>query len=211
MLDRLLQFFIAGGWVMYPLLGLSLISLTLVFERMAFWVLGPQRSGDRKLGLYLALLADRDLDQATHESRRDRSLEGTLVRWSVARDSITESVLIGHIEALRPAIERFTPTLGTIIAAAPLLGILGTVTGIIESFDLLGQAASVSDPALVAGGIAEALYTTAFGLSIALLTLFPHVYYKSKADRALGRLEVLAGAIADYGDQQSSKVRPSDG
>ena len=202
MLDRTIQFFLAGGWVMYPLLLLSLAALTLIFERTLFWVIGAQRNAIRQLSMYLALLAKDSPEQAAMTSKNDRTLEGTLVRRALSGNPPSESMLIGHIEVLRPAIERFAPTLGTIIAAAPLLGILGTVTGIIESFDLLGAAASVSDPAIVAGGIAEALYTTAFGLSIALITLFPHVYFKSKADRALGRLELLAGAIAD---QQSGK------
>lgn len=197
MLEQAIQFFKAGGWVMYPLLLLSLLALTLIFERTAFWVLGAQRTGQRHLQRYLSLIASGDTAGAVDTARNDRTLEGMLVRRAFASDARSESVLIGHIEELRPAIERFAPTLGTIIAAAPLLGILGTVTGIIQSFDLLGEAASVSDPALVAGGIAEALYTTAFGLSIALITLFPHVYFRSRADRELGRLELLAGAIAD--------------
>lgn len=204
MFDRALQFFIAGGWVMYPLLAMSLISLTLIFERFVFWVLGSQRRGSHRLSLYLSLLAQGETEQAGVQSRKDKSLEGTLVRRALSGHPINESLLIGHIEALRPAIERFIPTIGTIIAAAPLLGILGTVTGIIQSFDLLGQASSVSDPALVAGGIAEALYTTAFGLSVALLTLFPHVYYKARAERELGRLEVLAGAIIEAGDSENA-------
>jgi len=152
---------------------------------------------------YIAMLAKGSREQAQTDSERDRSLEGLLVHRSLRTSVFNESVLIGQIESLRPVIERFAPTLGTIIAAAPLLGILGTVTGIIQSFDLLGEAASVSDPTIVAGGIAEALYTTAFGLSIALVTLFPHVYFKSRADRALGRLETLAGALLD--SQHSSE------
>ncbi len=202
MLDRALQFFVAGGWVMYPLVLLSVIALTLVFERLIFWVLGPQRRGLRQMQIYTALLARGNIEQIQSIARSDRSLEGRLVRQATSGQKPSESMLIGQIESLRPAIERFAPTLGTIIAAAPLLGILGTVTGIIESFDLLGEAASVSDPAIVAGGIAEALYTTAFGLTIALGALFPHVFFKSRADRALGRLEVLAGAIHDAGDMQ---------
>ena len=197
MLDLVIQFFIAGGWVMYPLLFMSLVSLTLIFERTIFWVLGPQRRGAQRMHAYIAMLAQGSSEQARTESSRDRTLEGVLVQRSLRTSPVNESVLIGQIEALRPSIERFAPTLGTIIAAAPLLGILGTVTGIIQSFDLLGEAASVSDPSVVAGGIAEALYTTAFGLSIALITLFPHVYFKARADRALGRLETLAGALLD--------------
>lgn len=204
MLDRALQFFIAGGWVMYPLLLLSLLSLTLIFERFVYWVLGPQRKGPRRLVRYLGLLGRGDLPQARAESDRDPTLEGVLVRAGLEDHLDSDAVLIGRIEALRPTIERFAPTLGTIIAAAPLLGILGTVTGIIQSFDLLGDAAAVSDPAVVAGGIAEALYTTAFGLTIALVTLFPHVFFKTRADRALGRLETLAGAIAQHATEKQS-------
>ncbi|MFG0245465.1 MAG: MotA/TolQ/ExbB proton channel family protein [Phycisphaerales bacterium JB052] len=200
MLDQVIQFFLAGGWVMYPLLLLSLISLTLIFERSMFWVFGRQRRGAHRMHAYIALLAQGESDQARSESERDQTLEGVLVQRSLRSTPVNESLMIGQIESLRPVIERFAPTLGTIIAAAPLLGILGTVTGIIQSFDLLGEAASVSDPSVVAGGIAEALYTTAFGLSIALITLFPHVYFKACADRALGRLETLAGALLDRPD-----------
>lgn len=204
MLEQVIQFFFAGGWVMYPLLLMSLVALTLIFERTIFWVLGPQRLGERRMHHYIAMLAQGRADDARAESGRDRTHEGLLTHRVLRSDRINESVLLGQIEALRPSIERFAPTLGTIIAAAPLLGILGTVTGIIQSFDLLGEAASVSDPAVVAGGIAEALYTTAFGLSVALITLFPHVYFKSKADRALGRLETLGGALLDSGSGRSA-------
>jgi biopolymer transport protein ExbB len=197
MLQHAIQIFQAGGWVMYPLLAMSVLSLTLIFERTIYWVLGSQRAGQRRHEMYLQMLSTDQVENVQAKSRSDRTLEGLLVHRSLRLRSVTEPMLIGQIESLRPSIERFSPTLGAIIAAAPLLGILGTVTGIIQSFDLLGEAASVSDPALVAGGIAEALYTTAFGLCIALVTLFPHVYFKARADRALGRLEVLAGAIID--------------
>lgn len=198
MIDRVIQFFFAGGWVMYPLLLMSILSLTLIFERFLFWVLSAQRNGSKRLTSYINLY---DADQAAivrKQASSDHTLEGELIRLSMSSNAKNETILIGHIESMRPVIERFASTLGAIIAAAPLLGILGTVTGIIRSFDLLGEAAAVSDPSVVAGGIAEALYTTAFGLTIALVTLFPHVYFKSRAERALGRLETLAGVIADH-------------
>ncbi len=147
---------------------------------------------------YLELFGTNQVSTASKEAAKDSTLEGELVRSGLQSDVRNEAVLIGRIEAMRPTIERFAPALGAIIAAAPLLGILGTVTGIIRSFDLLGDAAAVSDPSVVAGGIAEALYTTAFGLTIALVTLFPHVVFKSCAERVLGRLEILAGVIVEH-------------
>ena len=203
MIDQAVQFFIAGGWVMYPLVFLSLLSLTLIFERVVFWVLGAQRQGSAQLAQYLGLFDSYSIKEVSEKVDDDKTLEGELVGLAAKSQRINEAVLIGHIESLRPAIERFSHILGAIIAAAPLLGILGTVTGIIRSFDLLGDAAAVSDPSVVAGGIAEALYTTAFGLTIALVTLFPHVYFKARAERTLGRLETLAGVIAEQTESSS--------
>lgn len=196
MIDRAFQFFLAGGWVMYPLLAMSLLSLTLIFERAFFWVFSAQRNGQRQLSTYIKLIETKNTDEARKQAKDDNTLEGLFIAQALASNTKDEGLLIGHIESMRPAIERFAPILGAIIAAAPLMGILGTVTGIIRSFDLLGEASAVSDPAIVAGGIAEALYTTAFGLTIALITLFPHVYFKARADRALGRLETLAGVLS---------------
>lgn len=187
---------------MYPLLLMSLLSLTLIFERLVFWVFSGQRQGQRRLARYIELYDTGTIEQVGAEASKDLTLEGEFVRLASKTSSSNEAVLIGHVEALRPVIERFASLMGAIIAAAPLLGILGTVTGIIRSFDLLGDASAVSDPSIVAGGIAEALYTTAFGLTIALVTLFPHVFFKSCAQRTLGRLEILAGVIAER-DAQS--------
>ena len=84
--------------------------------------------------------------------------------------------------------------LSTVITAAPMLGILGTVLGIIQSFELLGGENILTDPKQVSAGIAEALITTASGLSVALLTLFPFMAFKAQSDRALGRMEALSAA-----------------
>ncbi|MEM7622209.1 MAG: MotA/TolQ/ExbB proton channel family protein, partial [Planctomycetota bacterium] len=91
----------------------------------------------------------------------------------------------------------------TIITAAPMLGILGTVTGIIRSFSLLGGEAAVTDPAAIAAGIGEALFTTAFGLTVALITLFPHAAFRSQADRCLARFEVLASTVIESTSRRS--------
>ena len=198
MLEHAIDIFHAGGWVMYPLLAMSILSMTLILERAYFWMLGDGRSGAVRLKNCLNALQSQSATQIASDANKSKSLEGQFLTRAMSSNDRSEPMLIGYIETLRPSIERFAPTLGAIIAAAPLLGILGTVTGIIQSFDLLGEAASVSDPTIVAGGIAEALYTTAFGLCIALFTLFPHVYFKSSADKALGRLEILAGAVLNH-------------
>ncbi|MFG0275890.1 MAG: MotA/TolQ/ExbB proton channel family protein [Phycisphaerales bacterium] len=184
-----------GGWAMWPLLAMSLVSIALSVERFVFWGLTHRLS---RAG-WVARVADalRAGDRGAVESlcARDDSVYGGVARGLLARRA-GEAAAVELIEAHRPTIERFGVALSTIITAAPLLGILGTVTGIIQSFDLLGRsgADAVSDPTLVAGGIAEALLTTAFGLVVATLTLFPFAFFRASAGKCLGRLEGLVAA-----------------
>ena len=101
-------------------------------------------------------------------------------------------------------------SLSTIITAAPLLGILGTVIGIIRSFRLLvggpGEG-GLTDPSAVSMGIAEALLTTALGLVVALITLFPYMIFKAQAERALGRVESIIAAAQQGASLAAGKGR----
>ena len=151
MIDRAIQFFEAGGWVMYPLLLLSVIGLGIVIERGLFW---GRYSTKRELSAfrkYADLLESGDRDALIAVSDTDRSPIGKLVYWGSTRRSPSEESVLATIELIRPSLEVRNGLLSVIVGAAPLLGILGTVVGIIESFDLLGQASSVSDPAIVGG------------------------------------------------------------
>jgi biopolymer transport protein ExbB len=109
-------------------------------------------------------------------------------------DGPDDATALEQIEELRGQTERFANLLSTIVTAGPMLGILGTVTGIIHSFELLGGNQSIIDPNDVSGGIAEALITTAAGLIIALGALFPLMIFRAQADRALGRFEAMVTA-----------------
>ncbi|MFG0330536.1 MAG: MotA/TolQ/ExbB proton channel family protein [Phycisphaerales bacterium] len=182
-----------GGWVMLPLSLLSVVSVTLCVERAWFWIRTHRRSQRRRLSKLAEALRHDRRDEADKLVRRGGSIYERVAR-RLLRDGASEGVIAEAIELERPAIERFMTTLSTIITAAPLLGILGTVTGIIGSFQLLGESSLVTDPRAVSGGIAEALITTAAGLVIAIVTLFPYVVFKAQVDRALGRLEVLIAA-----------------
>lgn len=201
-LEQVRHIIAAGGWVMYPLIVLSLLSVTLSVERIAFWT---RTNGGRTRKLLRAMhgaLHDRNPQAALDIARQDATVYAELVETLLSRrGEATEAAALEQIEHLRPKIERFGVVLATTIAAAPLLGILGTVTGIIRSFDLLGGAETVADPTSVAAGIAEALFTTAFGLIVALVTLFPYAVFRSQAERCLGRLEALGAAIAQLGSR----------
>lgn len=197
MIDRSIQFFNAGGWVMYPLLLLSVVGLGIVIERSLFWIRNSTR---RELGAfrkYADLMEVNDRETLAAVSSKDGSPIGKLAYWGASKKQVSEEAVLATIELIRPSLDARNGFLSVIVGAAPLLGILGTVVGIIESFDLLGQAAGVSDPTIVAGGIAEALYTTAAGLTIALLALFPASYFKARANASLSRLETLGAMLAE--------------
>jgi len=205
-LDAARSLFEAGGWVMYPLAVLSLVSVALTVERAMFWIGTNSKSHARTIRRGTKAMRRGDLSAATSAVGRDGSVYG---RYATAlldeaqsgegagKGRVDESFALERAEALRPIIERFATTHATIITAAPMLGILGTVMGIIGSFRLLNAQQVVTDPAAVAGGIAEALFTTAFGLIVALVTLFPHAVFRAQADRCLSRLELIAASMIE--------------
>jgi biopolymer transport protein ExbB len=225
--NTLTQLVTQGGWVMLPLGILSVVSVGLTLERVLFWV-GTHRAGrSRTLARLTNELRRGDLSAAASIAGKDRSIYGRfaaeLVDEARSRNGdregarggnrtgtpserdpshagVQDSFALERAEARRPAIERWSTVHSVIITAAPMLGILGTVTGIIRSFNLLSAEQIVTDPAAVAGGIAEALFTTAVGLVVALLTLFPHAIFRSQADRALTRLELIAAAMNEHAD-----------
>ncbi|MFG0258817.1 MAG: MotA/TolQ/ExbB proton channel family protein [Phycisphaerales bacterium JB041] len=200
-----LQLFAAGGWVMYPLLAVSLLSITLCAERFLYWFRHGELRTTRSIQR-LSGLARRGEWAALREAARTGAVVGKFARLVLAdvpgrgdaadgpssrAPNVDAADVAQAIETIRGEVERFGATLSAIITAAPMLGILGTVTGIIRSFRLLGTQGPISDPSSVASGIAEALVTTALGLIIALVTLFPYSVFRAKADRCLGRLDAF--------------------
>jgi len=182
-----------GGFVMWPLLSLSVLSLALSVERAVFWT--------RVAGL-AARQRVNQLVEALRRGRRDevvRMCEGSpqpemMVALRMAIDGADDGVAMAAAEIQRHRLERFSVVLSTIITASPMVGILGTVIGIIKSFQVLGTQTQLADPRGVSGGIGEALITTASGLAVALITLFPYMAFKGLADRAMGRMESVIAA-----------------
>ncbi|MBL0926065.1 MAG: MotA/TolQ/ExbB proton channel family protein [Phycisphaerales bacterium] len=182
-----------GGLAMWPLIGLSVLSLTLTVERSIFWI-GNHRPGRRR---WLRSIADRlragDHSGVQAATETDGSLYGSMVRLML-RHGIHDNSAVELAETYRSRVERFSNLMAVIVTAGPLLGILGTVLGIIQSFGLLGSAQVVTDINEVAAGIAKALITTAFGLMVAIGTLFPHMVFRAQADRCMSVIETLVAA-----------------
>jgi biopolymer transport protein ExbB len=191
-MEAVLELFRRGGPIMWPLLACSLVSLTLTIERAVFWW---RRGGtrDRKtLDRLLELTEGGEYDAAAalgegHMDAAPRVLAAGLRHRRHGLEEAMQVAATDEVERMKQGLS----VLDTIVTMAPLLGILGTVIGIIESFDLLG-ASGIEDPKAVTGGIAQALITTAAGLSVALVTLVPFNWFTARVARAARELEQVA-------------------
>jgi biopolymer transport protein ExbB len=194
-----------GGAVMWPLLLLSMVSATLVFERCWFFVRANHPGQMARVRQMARRLRDGDRSGARAIAQADRSFYGKAVERLLDEEP-SEAAAVEIVESFRPRLERFMPTISTIITVAPMLGILGTVLGIILSFQLLSDPGTSSDPRSVSQGISEALITTAAGLVIAILTLFPYNALRVQMERSLSAVESLAWA--GLGEEKSKPADP---
>jgi biopolymer transport protein ExbB len=188
---------LAGGWLMFPLLGCSIIALAIIAERM--WVLRERKIIPTDLVQeVLRKLANRDtntlrLTELSTESPLGNILSKGL-QYSEQGISIMRSRMEDQGRQVIVELERYLNTLGTIASAAPLLGLLGTVLGMIQIFAVLG---GTPDPEALAGGISTALLTTAFGLFIAIPSLMFHRYFRRRIDEFGVKLEKEAQKLID--------------
>ncbi|MBN2178214.1 MAG: MotA/TolQ/ExbB proton channel family protein [Deltaproteobacteria bacterium] len=185
----MLEFFYRGGPVMYPLLFCSLLSLTIIIERFIFWM-REERNRDRKvLTRFMELIETNDLTGAKEITKDTRDFViRVLVCGIVHREFSLRDALQMSADEEIGRMRKYLPILDTMITLAPLLGILGTVIGIIRSFNMLG-AIGVENPGMITAGIGQALITTAFGLIIAIFALIPFNYFQSRVDKAVSEME----------------------
>src|SRR5262245_19461700 len=185
----LFGYFKKGGPIMWPLLFVSLLATTVIFERLLF-LAGVRRGRDPEVMQdILAKVEMGDLDGAIRRGHGTKDfVASTLVYGLSHREKSLSGALMraGAKELVR--FTRGITILDTVITMAPLLGLLGTVTGMMGSFGMLGGA-ELSAPAQITGGIAEALIATAFGLGIAITSLLPMNYLHSQADKARHEME----------------------
>jgi biopolymer transport protein ExbB len=192
---------VKGGPVMVPLMLCSVISLAVVIERFLFW----RRASVRQTADAMLNLAEKgELAGAADLGRQaDSPLARVLASGLAHRNPSLSKALEVAAQKEIPVLKRRLIILDTIVTLAPLLGLLGTVTGMIGSFDIMSQA-GLGQPHAVTGGVAEALIATATGLLIAILTLVPYNYFASRADEEVeeieyyaSRLELLLGETAE--------------
>ncbi len=172
----MMQVFLAGGPVMFPLLLCSMITLAVIIERGLFW--WRVRMNHRPDTV--ARLA-RNNGATESDSDWGKDVVARVLNAG-CQGPVSEATLRMQVAAGKQlsAVGRNLGVLDTMVALAPLLGIFGTVLGIIQSFQLLGEA-SLTDPVSASRGLAQALITTAFGLAIAMPSLIAFKYFQTKA------------------------------
>jgi len=204
----MLDAFLKGGPVMYPILLCSIISLAVVIERMI--VLHRRNTDPDELVEDVKYAVEQGrIIEGVQIAKRSRSPLSSLIIVALTnigkpRSEVEEAVQIaGNAEIRR--LEKNMQLLGLIITVSPLLGLLGTVTGIIQSFNVLGLTAGVTDPAVLSIGIAEALITTAAGLTVAIPTQVMYTYFYGLIERHIAimngkSLEIVAMATSSRSD-----------
>jgi biopolymer transport protein ExbB len=192
-LNEVLQtLFDRGGPIMWPLLGCSLVSLTITIERLLFWWHQKCAFSRNRIEAILDRVDAKDYDGAANVKGMGRDAVSSVLAAGLRHreHGLSEAMQVeagSRIDAMKQGLS----VLDTIVTMAPLLGILGTVLGIIASFDLLG-ASGIEDPKAVTGGIAQALITTAAGLTVAIVSLIPLNYFVARTQRETRRLEQIA-------------------
>jgi len=194
----ILQFFAKGGLVMWPILFCSVIMLAIFCERL--WRFARVRLA----GPDLAAQVGRAMAAGAPEAARQKAEEdpGPLGRVLGAATAINhrdretlETVLIDAQQAEMRHLERYLPALAAIGNIAPLLGLLGTVMGMIKAFMVIQEMGGKVNAVVLAGGIWEAMITTAFGLIVALPAMAAHSYLAGRVDRFHDNLETLTVAF----------------
>jgi biopolymer transport protein ExbB len=185
----MMRLFLKGGPIMWPLLLTSIVALATVIERIIFRVREKLRRDPDVVENIFSQVEKGNVSAAIRAAQGSRDFVARIMVYALTHRE--KSLSNAYLKAANKELQRFNrglPILDTIITLAPLLGLLGTVTGLIHAFGLLG-AEELGSPVAITGGIAEALIATAFGLAIAITALIPYNYLNARLEEARNELQ----------------------
>ena len=189
----------AGGPFIWPIILCSIALVGIVLERL--WTLQRKRVLPQDLIKKVSELADRNqVNPKVIEALEKNSPLGRVLAAALANRHRGREIMMERVEDtgrhVVHELERFLNSLGTIASISPLLGLLGTVSGIINSFKAV-MLGGMGDPRMLAGGISEALVTTAGGLAVAIPAFIAYRYLRGKVERIVIDMEKIAVQFAD--------------
>jgi biopolymer transport protein ExbB len=197
----------AGGWLMAPIILCAIIAMGIILER--FWTLQQKRVIPEDLTAKVWGWVKKDaLDQHQIQTLHQGSPLGQILAAGLINRNREREVMKDSIEDtgrhVVHELERYLDTLGTVAAITPLLGLLGTVIGMIKVFAAI-TTHGVGNPTVLAGGIAEALITTAAGLTVAIPSLIGYRYYRSRVDALVVNMEKEAIKLVEALHRRQSR------
>ncbi|MCD4742538.1 MAG: MotA/TolQ/ExbB proton channel family protein [Desulfobacteraceae bacterium] len=188
----MLEILSKGGILVIPILFCSVLVLAIFFERIIRYAINRNRGKDVEVKVS-KLLTKGDVDKALKISQESNSPMGRVLYKAIdakhLENHVLESVIVNATETEVRDLSSYIQTLATIGNIAPLLGLLGTIMGMIKAFMVIQQMGGKVNAAVLAGGIWEAMLTTALGLAVALPTMAAHSYLVAKVDKYEARLQ----------------------
>lgn len=192
----LMDLFIMGEWIMWPMILVSFLMMTVVVERILFIIRENSSREPEVVEKMLEAVERRDIEGALAIGRKSKDFIAKILVYSLTNRDY--SLSNAFVRASGQELGRFSQgiaTLDTCITAAPLLGLLGTVTGMMRTFGALGGGDVGAAAGAITGGVAEALIATAAGLAVAVLGLFPFNYLNARAEQAKQEVADVSHAL----------------
>lgn len=210
---NLIQMFLKGGLVMWPILACSVIGLAIVVEK--FMVIRKAKINVPSFSIRTrGMLKKKDVAGAINYCLEEKSPIANIIRRGLKKINFGRKRVLESIEAAGKQeiskLEKGLSTLATVAGAAPMLGFLGTVTGMISAFMKIQELQGSASPADLATGIWEALLTTAFGLFVGIPALALYNYFVSRISKIVLDMERVATDILDVLDETTPTSRDSD-
>lgn len=186
----LVHWFIEGGPIMWPILFLSIAMLAVVLERALFLWKEYRRGGSRDVGRIFELVEHGSIDEAIEVGKKSNERVAAILTAGLThRDtSYTDAMM----EASSAELDRYTRglvTLDTAVTLGPLLGLLGTVIGMMHAFGLVGGQSLAGKTEAITGGVAESLIAVSFGLAVAIVAILPLNYMNARVEKVRRQLE----------------------
>ncbi len=192
----LMDLFIMGEWIMWPMILVSFLMMTVVVERILFIIRENSSREPEVVEKMLEAVERRDIEGALAIGRKSKDFIAKILVYSLTNRDY--SLSNAFVRASGQELGRFSQgvaTLDTCITAAPLLGLLGTVTGMMRTFGALGGGDIGAAAGAITGGVAEALIATAAGLAVAVVGLFPFNYLNARAEQAKQEVADVSHAL----------------
>jgi len=185
----MIQLLMGGGWMMIPIIACSLFALTISIERfMYFQKFKASRLAPKMLTLIEQQKFTDALAIAEHQpSPVLRVISSGVIHRSASPTKAMEATAIVELTKMK----RGLPALDTVITLGPLLGLLGTIIGMIDSFGIMSES-GLGNPHAVTGGVAEALICTAAGIFVAVTTLIPYNFFLARMEQETEKIEHYA-------------------